>query len=109
MVASVEYFFMLYCAPITRFGDFALPYDPDRHHRRSIRLSDYDYAQAGAYFVTLCVQGWDCLLGEIVAGEVRLSAVGEIVAQTWGDLPIRFPNVELDAFVVMPNPSTLSS
>jgi hypothetical protein len=31
-------------------------YDPRRHHRRSIRLRGYDYTQAGAYFVTICVQ-----------------------------------------------------
>lgn len=30
-------------------------YDPDIHHRRSIRLRGYDYTQAGAYFVTICV------------------------------------------------------
>jgi putative transposase len=80
-----------------------LPYDPDCHHRRSIRLRDYDYAQAGAYFVTLCVEGRECLLGEIAAGEVRVSGAGEIVAQTWDSLPSRFPYVELDAFVIMPN------
>jgi putative transposase len=80
-----------------------LPCDPDGHHRRSIRLRDYDYAQAGAYFVTLCVDGRECLLGEIAAGEVRLTDAGLIVAQTWDSLPSRFAVVELDAFVIMPN------
>ncbi len=78
-------------------------YDPDAHHRRSIRLRDYDYAQMGAYFVTLCVHERECLLGEIAAGEVRVSGAGLIVAQTWDNLPTRFPHIELDAFVVMPN------
>jgi putative transposase len=80
-----------------------LPYDPDCHHRRSIRLRDYDYAQAGAYFVTLCVDGREYPLGEIAAGEVQLSDAGKMVAQTWDHLPTRFPNIELDAFVIMPN------
>jgi putative transposase len=80
-----------------------VPYDPDRHHRRSIRLRDYDYSQAGAYFVTICVYNQEYLLGDVVDGEARLSEAGEIVAQMWDDLPSRFPTVELDAFVVMPN------
>ncbi len=78
-------------------------YDPDRHHRRSIRLKGYDYAQAGAYFVTLCTQGRACLFGEAVDGEMRLNARGEIVRQCWADMPIHFPRVALDAFVIMPN------
>jgi putative transposase len=77
--------------------------DPDPLHRRSIRLRDLDYAQHGAYFVTICVHHRQCLLSEIVNGEVRLSGAGQIVNQTWKDLPSRFPNVGSDAFVIMPN------
>jgi len=47
--------------------------------RRSIRLKDYDYARAGAYFVTICTHRRKCLLGEIVDGETRLTKFGEIV------------------------------
>jgi hypothetical protein len=54
-------------------------YDPDRHHRRSIRLPGYDYAQAGASFVTICTQGRACLFGEIVDGEMRLNEAGRMV------------------------------
>ena len=78
-------------------------FDPERHHRRSIRMAGYDYSQAGAYFVTICVASNACLLGEIVDGEVILSEAGEIVLATWASLPARFPGLELDAFVVMPN------
>jgi len=78
-------------------------YDPDIHHRRSIRLRGYDYSQGGAYFVTLCTQQREQMLGSIVDDAVRLSPVGEIVQQTWGALPSRFPAVELDAFVIMPD------
>jgi putative transposase len=80
-----------------------MPYDPDRHHRRSIRLQKYDYAQVGAYFVTFCVQDRECVLGEVTGDDVNLSDAGEMVAQVWDDLPSRFPGVELDAWVVMPN------
>jgi REP element-mobilizing transposase RayT len=80
-----------------------MTYDPERHHRRSIRLRGYDYRQAGAYFVTICVQDRACLFGEVVDGDMRLSKAGENVQAVWNDLPRRFPGIDLDAFVVMPN------
>lgn len=78
-------------------------YDPERHHRRSIRVKGYDYAQAGAYFVTVCTQGRQCLFGDVAAGEMRLNEFGQIVLDCWLDLPRHYPHVALDAFVVMPN------
>jgi len=80
-----------------------MKYNPDKHHRRSIRLQGYDYSQPGAYFVTVCVQDQECLLGDIVDGEMRMNELGELVWATWHDLPNHLPHVELDAFVVMPN------
>ena len=80
-----------------------MTYDPERHHRRSIRLKGYDYAQAGAYFVTICAHGRECLFGQVLDGEMQLNAYGDIVAQCWDDLPRHYPTVDLDAFVVMPN------
>lgn len=79
------------------------PYDPQRHHRRSIRLKGYDYAQAGAYFVTICQADRECLFGRVVDGAMRLNQYGAIVQRCWDDLPRHYPHVELDAFVVMPN------
>jgi hypothetical protein len=73
------------------------------HHRRSIRLQGYDYAQAGAYFVTICTQNQECLLGEVVDGEMALNDVGRMVQSMWDGLPRRFPFIELDQFGVMPN------
>lgn len=78
-------------------------FDPQRHHRRSIRLKGYDYTQAGAYFVTLITHQRECILGEIVAEEMRASPLGEIAAACWDDLPHHFTNAALDAWVVMPN------
>jgi putative transposase len=75
----------------------------DRPHRRSLRLRDYDYTQAGAYFVTLCTQDRACLFGEVVDGEMRLNEAGEMVLAEWNALVGRFPGVELDGFAVMPN------
>jgi hypothetical protein len=77
--------------------------DPAKHRRRSLRLQGYDYAQAGAYFVTICTQGRTCLFGEVTDGSMRLIDAGQMLAALWDDIPARFPDVELDAFVVMPN------
>jgi putative transposase len=78
-------------------------YDPNRHHRRSIRLKGYDYAQPGAYFVTICVQDRECLLGTIADGEMRLNDAGRMVQSWWDRLPEKYPTVETDGFVIMPN------
>jgi len=80
-----------------------MKYDPEKHHRRSIRLKEYDYSQPGAYFITIVTQDRMCLFGEVVDGKMRLNAFGEIVAQTWYELPNHTPNVALDACIVMPN------
>jgi putative transposase len=80
-----------------------MKFDPDKHHRRSIRLKGYDYSQDGAYFVTVCTKNRECLFGEIADGEMRLSPCGEVVGVCWQDLPRRYPDVEMDTFVVMPN------
>jgi len=71
--------------------------------RRSLRLKDYDYASAGAYFVTVCTHDRQCLFGEIVASEMTLNEIGQIAQDQWHQLPKRFENIELDAFIVMPD------
>lgn len=83
-------------------NDNTSTYDPTRHHRRSLRLSGYDYARQGAYFVTVCTYGRQFLLGEVDGTEVALSSCGSIVEACWRALPQHFA-VELDSFVVMPN------
>ena len=80
-----------------------MPFDYWKYHRRSIRLKGYDYRTAGAYFVTICIQERQYLLGEIVEGELSLGPAGQMVAETWSAVPDQFPTVALDAFVIMPN------
>lgn len=80
-----------------------MKYNPEIHQRHSIRLKGYDYAEAGAYFVTICVQRRECLFGEVVEGHVRLSPAGETVQAVWEGLPERFSSIELDAAIIMPN------
>ena len=72
-------------------------------HRKSIRLKGYDYAQPGAYFVTVCTQDRACVFGEIVDGQMRLNTMGRIAADCWQAIPGHFQAAELDAWVAMPN------
>ena len=78
-------------------------YNPQIHHRRSIRLKGYDYGQPGAYFVTICTQGHVCLFGDVVDGEMVLNPFGHVVATYWTRIPHHFPRVQLGTWVVMPN------
>lgn len=78
-------------------------FNPDIHRRQSIRLRNFDYASAGAYFVTVVTQGRECVFGDVVGGDMVLNDAGRMVERTWHALPERFPQVSLDACVVMPN------
>jgi putative transposase len=71
--------------------------------RRSLRLKGYDYAQAGAYFVTICAQDRACLFGNVVEESMCLNDAGHMFAMLWNDIPVRFADLEVDTFVVMPN------
>lgn len=77
--------------------------NPTVHKRRSIRLQGYDYSLPGAYFITVCTYRHICLFGDIVDGRMRLSAVGEIVADQWLQTAAIREEIELDEWVVMPN------
>ncbi|MBR1126529.1 hypothetical protein JQ628_33760 [Bradyrhizobium lablabi] len=72
-------------------------------HRRSLRLRGYDYSTAGAYFVTICAQDRACVFGDVADDAMVLNDAGQMVAALWAGIPARFPKVEIDRFVVMPN------
>jgi REP element-mobilizing transposase RayT len=82
-------------------------YNPEIHHRRSIRLQGYDYSQNGMYFITICAFQREKLFGEIQANngeaEMVLNEFGRLVQFTWQDLPNHNPGIELGPFVIMPN------
>ena len=90
-------------------------YNPNIHHRHSIRLKGYDYSQAGLYFITICVQDRKCLFGEIVrVDDVRienfqsrqgmiLNDAGKIADNCWLEIPKHFPNAVLHEHIIMPN------
>ncbi len=78
-------------------------YDPEKHHRRTTRLKGYDYSQPGYYYVTLCIHERKKLFGDVIDGEMRLSDCGQVAYSIWSALPQRFPGIEIDQFVIMPN------
>ena len=78
-------------------------YNPQIHHRRSIRLKGYDYSQAGFYFVTICCEDRKQQFGTIENKEMVLNGFGTVAYQEWAKLPERFTNFELDVFQIMPN------
>jgi REP element-mobilizing transposase RayT len=80
-----------------------MKYDPQKHHRRSIRLKGYDYSQDGAYFVTICTHNREFSLCDIVDGEATLSEDGKIVNYEWMRSSEIRKEIELDAFIIMPN------
>jgi putative transposase len=82
-----------------------MKYDPQKHHRRSIRLPEYDYSQAGAYFLTLCAWQRECLFGVISDEQIQLSPLGKIVQQEWYRSAQKRREIVLDEdeFVIMPN------
>jgi len=87
----------------TIYNSHMVKFDPQKHHRRSIRLQGYDYASAGAYYVTIVAWHRECLFGEVLNKEMMLSKFGLVAKQQWEKLPKRFPNIELGAYMIMPN------
>ncbi len=80
-----------------------MKYNPDIHHRRSIRLEGYDYSQTGLYFITLCTQNSLHLFGKITNKKMVLNDAGMMVEKWWNELKNKSPNIELDEFIIMPN------
>ena len=72
-------------------------------NRRTVRIKTFDYAQPAAYFITICADGHRKIFGEIIAGKMRLNAIGTIVNESWLELTCHFSNIRLAAHVVMPN------
>ena len=78
-------------------------YNSAIHHRRSIRLVGYDSSQSGAYFVTICTQNRECILGEIVDQAMNHNELGNISRLHWQNLERHHPNIEIDESIVRPN------
>lgn len=73
--------------------------------RKKNRLSEYDYSQNGAYFVTICVQNRKPILSKILPDQMypMLLPVGNIAQQWILALENRFVNVTVDQYIIMPD------
>ncbi|MBK7008662.1 MAG: hypothetical protein IPH36_08535 [Saprospiraceae bacterium] len=78
-------------------------YNPNLHHRRSIRLKRYDYSQAGLYFITLCIQNRNLIFGHIENAELKLNPFGEIAFKEWQNTAEIRDNIRLHEFIIMPD------
>ena len=74
-----------------------------KFNRKSIRLRGYDYAQAGAYFITICANAHLCVFGEVDDGVMKTNLAGDAVARAWEEISLNYPGVNVDALIVMPN------
>jgi REP element-mobilizing transposase RayT len=77
--------------------------DLSMHQRRSIRVKGYDYTQPGAYFVTICTDQHGLLFGDVLSGQMRCIEYGRIAHEEWWKAERKRDDIQLDAWVVMPN------
>ena len=77
--------------------------------RKPNRLQGYDYSSNGVYFVTICTQNKDCILGRIVGGgvldapKIELSKYGKAVDEQIALMNSMYDNVIIEKYVIMPN------
>jgi REP element-mobilizing transposase RayT len=83
--------------------EFIMAYDPEKHHRRSIRLRGYDYSQAAPYFITIATNRGLSLFGHIHDGGMHLNEAGQMIEERWARIESKFPDTILDEHVTMPN------
>lgn len=80
-----------------------MKYKPDIYKRKSIRLAGYDYSTPGAYFITICTHQRELLFGNVRNGKMELNEYGLIAHNEWMKTQEMRSNINLDAFVIMPN------
>ena len=84
-----------------------MKYDPDIHHRKSIRLRDYNYSSNGMYFITICTQERAALFGEVTVGAGLVSAqmvlnnAGEMIERICIETFNKFENAAIDKYHVV--------
>ncbi|RCX09884.1 hypothetical protein DFR58_13323 [Anaerobacterium chartisolvens] len=78
-------------------------YDPNTHHRRSIRLKGYDYSKEGMYFITICTENRENLFGEIVNNKMILNTAGKMVGRWYLELKNKYSDLRCDVSIIMPN------
>lgn len=80
-----------------------MEYNPDIHHRRTIRLYGFDYSTEACYFITICTQEKKCLFGRIEDGVMQMNELGEMIEKWYAELEHKFPSLLCLDYVIMPN------
>ncbi len=91
-----------------------MKFNPDIHHRHSIRIKEYDYSKEGAYFITICTQNREKILskinlignvgaGLVSAQNIQMTELGKMVCKEYINLEKAFNNIILHDYVIMPN------
>jgi REP-associated tyrosine transposase len=78
-------------------------FNPKHHHRRSIRLREYDYTEPNCYYITICAYDRRNIFGKIREGKMILNKFGKIVKEEWLKTKDLRKNIDLDDYVIMPN------
>lgn len=85
-------------------GDYRIMrYNPNLHKRKSIRLKGFNYSDSGKYFITICTENRECILGIVENEKVEINNIGEMVRDFWLKLEDKFDNIRIEEYVVMPN------
>jgi REP element-mobilizing transposase RayT len=96
-----------------------MKYNPEAHHRKSIRLKNYDYSKEGLYFITICTHNRENLFGKIIDENVgadlrvcpndentninKLNIAGKMIEKWLLELPNKFKHIKIDEYIIMPN------
>lgn len=75
----------------------------ERPERKRLRLQSYDYAANGWYFITICTKEKRHLFGKVVGNGLDRSDAGTIAEEHLLAIPMHFPNVQIQKYVIMPN------
>jgi REP element-mobilizing transposase RayT len=78
-------------------------YNPNKHHRKSIRLKGYDYSQVGLYFITICCQNRAHLFGTVINKQMILNDAGKMIEKWYVELENKFSDIKCHEMIVMPN------
>ena len=75
----------------------------NKYRIKSTRWQDYNYAQDGFYFVTVCTKNRELFFGDVKEEKMILSEIGIIADGFWSKIIDNFSFVKLDYYIVMPN------
>lgn len=73
------------------------------HKGISLRAQWWDYSSIADYHVTICTKDRAHYFGTVEDGKMMLNEEGKIAHGIWLKIPEKFPFVQLDEFIIMPN------